>query len=293
MNKLLKNRVAVITGAGQGIGFAMARRMAREGARIVVNDYGVGPTGAGRIRGLAEEAAEKIRKEGGEAVSNDGSVETWQGGREIIAAAMDNFGRLDILVNNAGIVLDRMIFNFTEEEWDRIVKVNLYGTFYCTRAATEVMKQNRYGRIINMSSGAGLGKTLGCANYAAAKEGIVGFTRAVAKDMAKYTVTCNAIRPLALTRHFDEKRKQAWIRQGKISELHEMENSKPEDVAAFATYLATEEAAFITGRTFFVGAGMISLYSEPERTFTISRGKDKWTLEKIAHALPAGFEEDN
>ena len=289
MNKLLNNRVAIITGAGQGIGLAIAREMASEGACIVVNDYGVGPTGTGQIRGLAEKAAEEIRKEGGEAVSNDSSVETWQGGRDIIAAAIDNFGRLDILVNNAGIVLDKMIFNLTEEDWDKIVKVNLYGTFYCTRAAAEVMKQNQYGRIINMSSGAGLGNTLGCSNYAAAKEGVIGFTRAVARDMAKYNVTCNAIRPLALTRHFDEKRKQAWVRQGKISELNEMENSKPEDVAAFTTYLATENAALITGRTFFVGAGMIRLYSEPERTSAIYRGEDKWTLEKIAHMLPTGL----
>jgi NAD(P)-dependent dehydrogenase (short-subunit alcohol dehydrogenase family) len=289
MSKLLNNRVAVITGAGQGIGYAIARAMANHGARIVVNDYGVGPTGAGRIRGSAEKAADEIRKEGGEAVFNDTSVETWQGGRDIIAAAIDNFGRLDILVNNAGIVLDKMIFNLTEEDWDKIVRVNLYGTFYCTRAATEVMKRNQYGRIINMSSGAGLGNTLGCSNYAAAKEGVVGFTRAVARDMAKYNVTCNAIRPLALTRHFDEKRKHAWIRQGIISELNEMEKSRPEDVAAFAAYLATENAAYISGRTFFVGGGMISLYSEPERTSPVYRGEDQWTLEQLAQILPKVF----
>ena len=280
MNKLLKNKVAVVTGAGQGIGLAIAIEMASEGANIIVNDYGVGPTGAGQLCGLAEKAAEEIRKLGGNAFSSDESVETWDGGQKIIKAAIDNFGRVDILVNNAGIVLDKMIFNFTEQDWDKIVKVNLYGTFYCTRAATEIMKKQKYGRIINMSSGAGLGKTLGCANYAAAKEGVIGFTRAVAKDMAKYNVTCNAIRPLALTRHFDEQRKQAWIRQGKIREIEEMENSRPEDVAAFVAYLSSEEAADITGRTFFVGGGMISLYSEPERISTILR-EDKWTPAKL------------
>jgi NAD(P)-dependent dehydrogenase (short-subunit alcohol dehydrogenase family) len=190
------------------------------------------------------------------------------------------------LVNNAGIVLDKMIFNLTDEDWDRIIKVNLYGTFYCTRAAVKIMKDQKSGRIINLSSGAGLGQTLGCANYAAAKEGVIGFTRAVAKDMARYRVTCNAIRPLALTRHFDEHRKQAWLRQGKTMEIAEMENSRPEDVALFAVYLAGEEAAAITGRTFFVGNGTISLYSEPERTRTIRRG-DEWTLAKIAQMVSA------
>ncbi len=285
MSKQLYNRVAVITGAGQGIGLAIAQKMADEGARIVINDLGVGPSGAGEIPGLAVKAAEKIRMKGGEAIPNESSVETWQGGKDIIAAAIDTYGRLDILVNNAGIVLDKMIFNLTEEDWDKIIKVNLYGTFYCVRAAAEIMKENKYGRIINMSSGAGLGKTLGCANYAAAKEGVIGLTRAVARDMAKYNVTCNAIRPLALTRHFDENRKQAWIRQGKLNELKEMENSRPEDVAAFASYLAAEHAGGITGRTFFVGAGMISLYSEPERISAVDRGDGEWTNERITQML--------
>jgi NAD(P)-dependent dehydrogenase (short-subunit alcohol dehydrogenase family) len=285
MSKLLANKVAIITGAGQGIGFAIAKKMAEEGARIVVNDYGVGPSGSGQIPGLAEKAVMEIRSDGGEAVPNVNSVETWQGGKEIIETAIDNYGRVDILVNNAGIVLDKMIFNLTEEDWNKILKVNLYGTFYCIRAAAEVMKKNKYGRIINMSSGAGLGKTLGCVNYAAAKEGIIGLTRAVARDMAKYNVTCNAIRPLAQTRHFDEKRKQAWIRQGKLTELKEMENSRPEDVAAFATYLAADSAGSVTGRTFFVGAGKISLYSEPERISTIFRGDGQWSMEKISKML--------
>lgn len=278
VERVLKNRVAVITGAGRGIGRAIAHAMAREGAKVVVNDYGAGPDGQGSSPTHALRVVEEILENGGMAVSNGDSVATAEGGRRIVNAALASFGRVDILVNNAGIVVDKMIFNLTEEDWDLVVKINLYGQFYCMRPAAEHMRRQRWGRIINMSSGAGLGRTFGCANYAAAKEGVIGFTRAVARDMEKYAVTCNAIRPLALTRHFDAKRRQAWLRQGKTREVEEMENSRPEDVAAFAVYLASEAAGGVTGRTFHVGGGMISLYSEPERVGTIQREKE-WTQE--------------
>ena len=284
MGRLLEDKVAVITGAGQGIGRAMAIRMAREGAKVVVNDYGSGPDGMGSSPVFAEEVVAEIRKENGEAIPNGDTVATEEGGRKIIDTAIENFGRIDILVNNAGIVIDKMIYNLSEQEWNLVVKVNLYGLFHCTRPASKIMKKQKWGRIINMSSGAGLGKTFGCANYAAAKEGVIGFTRAVARDMYKYNVTCNAIRPLAMTRHFDEERKQAWLRQGKKREVKEMENSKPEDVAAFAAYLAGEESAHVTGRTFFVGGGMISLYSEPERIAGVYRGNN-WTNEKLRQMI--------
>ncbi|MEA2040015.1 MAG: SDR family oxidoreductase [Thermodesulfobacteriota bacterium] len=284
MGRILQDKVAVITGAGQGIGRAMAIRMAREGAKVVVNDFGSGPDGMGSSPVFAEEVVAEIRKENGGAIPNGDTVATEEGGRKIIDTAVENFGRIDILVNNAGIVIDKMIYNLTEQEWDLVVKVNLYGLFHCTRPASKIMKEQKWGRIINMSSGAGLGKTFGCANYAAAKEGVIGFTRAVARDMYKYNVTCNAIRPLAMTRHFDEERKQAWLRQGKKREVEEMENSKPEDVAAFAAYLAGEESAHVTGRTFFVGGGMISLYSEPERIAGVYRDNN-WTKEKLRHMI--------
>ena len=285
MEKTLEKKVAVITGSGRGIGRAIALRLAQGGAKVVVNDYGVGPDGSGSAPGLADEVVEEIVKGGGEAVSNGDSVATKEGGDHIIETALEAFGGIDILVNNAGIVVDRMIFNLTEQDWDLVVKVNLYGHYFCTRPATEIMRRQRSGRIINFSSGAGLGKTIGCANYAAAKEGVIGFTRAVARDMSRYGVTCNAIRPLALTRHFDENRKQAWLRQGKTSEVEEMENSRPEDVADFVSYLASDEADYITGRTFYVGGGMISLYSEPERIATIQRG-NTWTDETLRQMVP-------
>jgi len=207
----LQNKVAVITGAGRGLGRAIAWRMAQEGAKVVVNDYGVTPEGVSPSSSPATEVVERIKSAGGKAVLSLDTVHTAEGGQNIIRTAVENYGTVDILINNAGVVRDRMIFNLTELDWDLVIKVNLYGTFYCTRAATKLMRQRKWGRIINMSSTAGLGRTLGCANYAAAKEGIVGFTRAVAFDMRKYNVTCNAIRPLAMTRHFDVKRREAWI----------------------------------------------------------------------------------
>jgi NAD(P)-dependent dehydrogenase (short-subunit alcohol dehydrogenase family) len=285
MGNILNNRVAVVTGAGRGIGRAIALHMADEGAKVVVNDYGVGPDGSGLSSLPAERVVQEIRNKGGESVANTDSVATSEGGENIIRTAVETFGRLDILVNNAGIVLDKMIFNLSEQDWDKVIKVNLYGHFNCTRPASELMRKQQWGRIINMSSGAGLGQTIGCANYAAAKEGVVGFTRAVARDMVKYKVTCNAIRPLALTRHFDEKRKDAWLRQGKTQAVREMERSAPEDVAAFVLYLASEGAASITGKTFFVGGGTISLFSEPERLATIQR-EGAWSVDLLQKLVP-------
>lgn len=282
---ILKDRVAVVTGAGRGIGRAVAILMAQEGAKVVVNDYGVIVDGTGKAPPGAEEVAEEIRKAGGQAVANLDTVATAEGGENIIKTAVEQFGGLHILVNNAGIVRDRMIFNMTENEWDSVIKVHLYGHFYCTKPASAIMRQQQYGRIVNISSGAGLGHVMGSSNYAAAKEGIVGFTRAVAADMFRYNVTCNAIRPLALTRHFDQKRKEAWLKQGRTETVDIMEASLPEDLAPFIVYLTSEEAANISGRTFSLVSGTISLLSEPETIRTIYK-EGRWTIEELRRVVP-------
>ena len=199
MGNRLKDRVAVVTGAGRGIGRAEALALAAEGAKLVVNDLGVATDGSGSSQTPAEEVCQEIRKMGGEAYPNYDSVATQEGGENIIKTAIDKFGKIDILVNNAGILRDRMLFNMSEEEWDIIMKVHLYGTFHCTRPASVYMRQQRWGRIINTSSISGLGN-VGQANYSAAKEGIVGFTRTAALDLGKYGITVNAIRPNAATR---------------------------------------------------------------------------------------------
>lgn len=293
MAKRLEGKVAVVTGAGRGIGRGEALALAAEGAKVVVNDLGGAGDGTGTSKTPAEEVVQEIKKLGREAVANYDSVATPEGGENIIKAAIDNFGRIDILVNNAGILRDRMIFNMSEEEWDLVMKVHLYGHFHCTKPACTCFRQQRSGRIINTSSTAGLGN-MGQANYSAAKEGIVGFTRTVARDMGKYGVTCNAIRPNAGTRlTLTPELKAAWEKAkaqglrpvtGSIT-LDEVEQMTPEMIAPLVVYLATDEAANINGYTFWVGGGRIGIYSEPEvRSSIIKEGI--WTVSELIDIMP-------
>ena len=289
---LLDGKVAVVTGSGRGLGRAEALLFASEGAKVVINDLGGGADGAGAAATPADEVVAEIKKMGGEAVANYDSVATWKGGENIIKAAVDAFGKIDILVNNAGILRDRMVFNMSEDEWDIIQKVHLYGHFYCTRHATAFFRQQRSGRIINTSSQAGLGN-MGQANYSAAKEGIVGFTRTVAMDMAKYGVTCNCIRPLAATRLTLSPELKAAMEK-KASESGgglgldlgaEMQKLAPEHIAPLVVYLATDAAANINGKTFFVGGGEIGLYSEPAITASIFKD-GFWGVKELVDLMP-------
>ncbi|MDD5288542.1 MAG: SDR family oxidoreductase [Dehalococcoidales bacterium] len=273
MGNRLKGKVAIVTGAGGGIGRGEALALASEGAKVVVNDIGGAVTGSGSSTKPAETVVAEIKAKGGEAVPNFDSVTTSQGGENIIKTAMDAFGRLDILVNNAGILRDKMIFNMTDEEWDMVIKVHLYGHFYTTKHACVIFRQQRSGRIINTASSSGLGNR-GQANYAAAKEGIVGFTRTVAIDMGKYGVTCNAIRPNAGTRMtLSEDMKQAAIKSGRNDLIQMMEAFKPEDIAPLIVWLASDASANVNGRNFFVQTGRIALYSEPiQERMILKRG---------------------
>jgi NAD(P)-dependent dehydrogenase (short-subunit alcohol dehydrogenase family) len=219
-------------------------------------------------------------------------VATAEGGENIIKAATSAFGRLDILVNNAGILRDRMIFNMTPEEWDLVMKVHLYGTFNCTRPACAVMKQQKSGRIINTSSESGLG-AVGQANYSAAKEGIVGFTRTVARDMGRYGVTCNAIRPRAATRltvapEMAEAIEKASA-EGKPMPVGPEVTAilpLPEEIAPFVIFLATDQAANINGCNFFVGGSQISLMSDPVVAKTIYNKTGAFTLDDLIAIVP-------
>ncbi len=293
MPKKLEGKVGVVTGAGRGIGRGEALALAAEGAKVVVNDLGGAGDGTGASTTPAEEVVQEIKKLGGQAVANYDSVATPEGGENIIKAAIDTFGRIDIVVNNAGILRDRMVFNMSEEEWDAVIKVHLYGTFHCTKPACVYFRQQRSGRIINTSSTSGLGN-MGQANYSAAKEGIVGFTRTVARDMGRYGVTCNAIRPSAGTRlTLTPELRAAWEKAkaqglrpvtGSIT-LDEVEQMTPEMIAPLVVYLATDEAANINGYTFWVGGGRIGIYSEPEvRSSIIKDGI--WTVSELIDIMP-------
>jgi len=291
MGERLKGKVAIVTGAGRGIGRAEALLLAREGAAVVVNDAGVNPDGTGHENGPADQVVAEIRAAGGQAVANYDNVATMQGGENIVRTALDAFGRLDILVNNAGILRDRMIFNMTEEEWDAVIAVHLKGHFTTTRAAAVIFRQQRSGRIINTSSTSGLGN-LGQANYAAAKEGIVGFTRTVARDLGRYGVTCNAIRPTAGTRltlspEMEAARQRAQAAGISRVGTNTLASLAPEAVAPMVVYLATDEAQFINGRTFMVRGRQVGLYSEPEPMRVIFAPGEIWTVDELAEAVPS------
>jgi len=286
MGDRLKGRVAIVTGAGRGIGRGEALALASEGARVVVNDLGTAADGAGVSASPADEVVGEIKKMGGESVANYDSVATMAGGENIVKTAVDAFGKLDILVNNAGFLRDKMVFNMTEEEWDQVMKVHLYGHFFTTRHACILFRQQRSGRIINTSSPAGLGSTFGQANYGAAKEGIIGFTRQVARDMGRYGVTCNAIRPRAGTRMtLSDELRAAWEKAGRFARIKEMEACRPEDIAPLVVWLASDDAANVNGRTFFVETGRISLYSEPVEEKAICK-VGPWTIDEMFDSLP-------
>ncbi len=288
MAKRLEGRVAVVTGAGRGIGRGEALALASEGAKVVVNDLGGAVDGTGASTSPADSVVAEIKKMGGEAVANYDSVATMQGAENIIKTAIDKFGRIDILVNNAGILRDRMLFNMTEEDWDLVLKVHLYGHFYTIRAASRCFRQQRYGRIINTSSVAGLyATTYGQANYGAAKEGIVGLTRKVARDMGRYGVTCNCIRPSAGTRLTlsDE------MKTARPESVARFESLKPEDIAPLVVWLASDDAANVNGRVFYVETGRIGLYSEPVLEKQLVK-VGAWTIDELFMFMPSTLAKD-
>jgi NAD(P)-dependent dehydrogenase (short-subunit alcohol dehydrogenase family) len=296
VDKRLRGRVAVVTGAGRGIGRAEALLFAREGARVVVNDLGGGPTGGGGDRAVADAVVAEIRAAGGEAVANGDDVASMEGGARIIATALEHFGRLDVLVNNAGIVRPRVIYNMSESDWDDVIAIHLKGTFTTTRAAAPIFRAQRSGVIVNTASESGLGH-YGQSSYSAAKEGIVGFTRTIARDLGRFGVRCNAIRPRASTRLFNEEAVEAvrkahsLIGGSAAPRLGDPAASRPEDVAALAVWLATDAAVNVNGRTFLIGTGIVGLYPEPVPQLQIAR-EGGWDLDALDRLAPANLTGD-
>ena len=295
----LEGKVAIVTGAGRGIGRGEALLLAEEGARVVVNDLGGSEAGEGADQSPADAVVAEIREAGGEAIANYGSVATMEGGEGMVQSALDAFGRLDILINNAGILRDRMVFNMSEEEWDAVIAVHLKGHFTTTKFASIVFRQQRWGRIVNTSSESGLGN-MGQANYAAAKEGIVGLTRTCALDLGRYGVTVNAIRPRAGTRltlspELREAMQRARASQrggegdagetGAGEAVSQLDALAPELVAPLAVYLCTDAAANVNGRDFIVGGDEVSLMSVPVKEATIHR-EGGWDLASLERVFP-------
>jgi NAD(P)-dependent dehydrogenase (short-subunit alcohol dehydrogenase family) len=294
---MLEGKVAVITGAGRGIGRAVAVMMAEHGAEVVVNDPGVNPDGSGHDDGPADQVVSEISSKGLTAVPNYDSVVTMEGGENIIKTAVDTFGRLDILVNNAGILRDRMIFNMSEQEWDDVIAVHLKGHFACTKPAAVLMRQQRYGRIINFSSESGLTGNAGQANYGAAKSGIAGFTRVVARDLGRYGVTCNAIAPRAWTRLTATIPERPQPTKGgapapqppDAPDVSGIQQLGPEAIAPTAAFLASDQAWNINGQIFVVYAGTVALLHHPVHRRTIYKA-GMWTLDELSQMVPTMME---
>ena len=293
MADMLAGRVAVVTGAGRGIGRGVALGLAAEGAKVVVNDFGVSVDGSAPSTGPAHDVVEEIRKAGGEAVANNDSVSTWDGAARIIGTALEKFGRLDALVTCAGILRDRMVFNMSEEEWDAVIAVHLKGTFNCIRHACAHMREKRYGRIVTFTSGAGLFGNPGQANYGAAKSGIGGLTKVAARDLGKYGITVNAISPVAGTRMTinEEVRKARQLRkqQGIQREdrgVNQIEELDPDDVAPMVVYLASEYAGGVNGQIFLCFGSQVALVAPPRPVKTLYKPDGDWTLDELDRLAP-------
>lgn len=277
----LDGKIAAITGSGRGIGRGIALLMAKEGAKVVVNDLGASVSGEGADKTPAQQVVDEIKKAGGQAVVNGDNIATIKGGESLVQTAVDSFGRLDILVNCAGILRDRMIFNMTEEEWDAVVAVHLKGHFCTIRPASALMRQQKGGRIINFSSGSALGAP-GQPNYAAAKAGILGLTYSCANALAKYGITCNAIMPGAATRMTDTIPANFAQRMG-LSTSSEQAQASPMDpanVAPIVVFLASDAAQNVTGQCIGASGYRISLYTHmvPEK---VIYSEGPWDLDHL------------
>lgn len=284
MAKLLQDKVVVVTGAGGGIGRDFARAMAAAGARVVVNDIGASVAGEGRDAGPAQKVVDEIKAAGGEAAANTDSVSEWESANRIVKTAIDAFGRIDCVVNNAGILRDRFFFNMSVEEWKSVIDVHLNGSFYVARAAAPYFKSQNSGSYVNMTSTSGLIGNFGQANYAAAKLGIIGLSKSMALDMAKYKVRSNCIAPFAWSRMIGTIPAETPDQKARVEKLKRMETAK---IAPMAVYLASELAEGVTGQIFGVRANEIFLFSQNRPVRSVHRGEG-WTPETIAeHAIPA------
>ncbi len=283
----LDGRVAIVTGAGRGIGAAVAEGLAVEGASVVVSDLGAGLDGEGVDEGPASEVAEHIRAAGGRAKADHTDVTDYAGAEDLIGTAVAEYGRLDILVNVAGILRDKMIFNMSQEDWSAVIDVHLNGTFNTTRHASSYWRANKGGeyRLINFTSGAGIYGAPSQPNYAAAKMGIIGLTMSCANSLRRYGVTANCVGPIATTRMTE------GIGSGKALNQYEPSNKRmaPQNVVPPVLYLASAESGWINRRVLGAGNGKISLFANQtvERELVASTGI--WDTETAFSEMEGAF----
>jgi NAD(P)-dependent dehydrogenase (short-subunit alcohol dehydrogenase family) len=279
-------RVAIVTGAGRGIGRGHALELARQGAHVVVNDLGGSVSGSGSDAGPAQAVVDEIEAAGGVGVANTDDVADWDGARRLVEQAVEVFGRLDVLVNNAGILRDRMLFNMTEDEWDAVIRVHLKGTFAPLRhAAAYWRERDKAGdthdaRVVNTSSTSGLFANPGQSNYGAAKSGIATLSIIAAKELGPYGVTVNAIAPGARTRMTEN-----LGGGGAAPAEGEWDPRAPENVAPLVAWLASPESAGITGQVFLVGGGRLAVAEGWRRGPGVDRGA-RWDPAELGTVVP-------
>ena len=277
----LKDKVAIITGAGRGIGKESAIFLAKEGAKVLVNDLGANPDGSGEDK-IADEVVEEITSLGGEALANYESVDSYEGGKNIFESALHEFGAVDILVNNAGILRDKTLFNMDESDWDAIMAVHLKGHFNCTQPFVRYIREtNRLNcKIINMSSVSGLIGNFGQTNYGAAKAGIAGFSRSLSMEMAKYKCSVNTISPGAATRLTIDLMKAA----GREVDENDWKQG-PQQIAPVIAWLSSEEANEITNQIFHISQGNVGIMQQPA-VIKSFKSEDVWDLDKLNMVMP-------
>lgn len=284
MTGMLKDKVVIVTGAGGGIGRDFALAMGRAGARVVVNDIGASLAGEGNDAGPAQRVVDEIVAAGGKAVASTDSVADWDAANRIVKTAIEAFGRIDAVVNNAGILRDRFFFNMSVEEWRAVIDVHLHGSFNVARAAAPYFKNQASGSYVHITSTSGLIGNLGQANYSAAKLGIVGLSKSIALDMAKFNVRSNCIAPFAWSRMISSIPTETDEQKARVEKLKNMATAK---IAPLAVFLASDAAAKVTGQIFGVRANEIFLFSQ-HRVLRTAHRSDGWTPETIAStAIPA------
>jgi len=281
---MLEGKVAIVTGAGGGIGREIAAAMALAGASVVVNDIGASLAGEGQSSSPAEQTQQIIAQRGGRAIVSTDSVSDWTSAQRIVQAAMDGFGRVDIVVNNAGILRDTIFHKMTPEDWLQVIDVHLNGSFFVSRAAAEAFRAQGSGAYVHMTSTSGLVGNFGQANYSAAKLGIVALSKSIALDMQRFGVRSNCIAPFAWSRMTSSIPAETPEQQARVAKLQQM---TPDKNAPLAVFLASDAAAGFTGQVFATRYNEIFLMSQSRPLRSVHRG-DGWTPALIAeHAAPA------
>jgi NAD(P)-dependent dehydrogenase (short-subunit alcohol dehydrogenase family) len=286
-SQCVEGKVIVVTGAGRGIGREIAMLAAAEGGKVVVNDLGGAADGDGSDVGVAQAVANEISKAGGVAVANGDSVAEPQGAERIVKTAIDHFGRIDCVVNNAGILRDRIFHRMSAVDWDAVIKVHLYGAFYMSKAAAPYFKEQEQGCFIHFTSTSGLVGNFGQANYAAAKLGIVGLSKSIALDMARFKVRSNCVSPFAWSRLIGTIPVDTPEQKARVERIQNtMTASK---IAPICVFLASDLAKDVSGQIFAVRKDEIFLMSQ-SRPLRVAHKDGGWTPQSIAETMLPAFQ---